>query len=50
MAMAEQDPELPQVLVCQLAQKIGIHRVRAEGGLVLFEAQAPQPTPDLHDP
>jgi hypothetical protein len=48
MAMAEQHPELLQVLVCQIAQNIGVHRVRVESSLVLFEAQAPQPTPDLH--
>jgi hypothetical protein len=41
MAMAEQYPEFPQVLVCQNAQKIGVHGVRAEDGLILFEAQAP---------
>jgi hypothetical protein len=48
MAMGKQNPELLQVLVCQIAQKIDVHGVCVERGLVLFEAQASQPTPDLH--
>ena len=38
-----------QVLIRQIAQNVGVDRVRVESGLVLFEAQAPQPTPDVHD-
>ena len=47
--MAQQDPKLLQVLICQFVQNVGVDRVRVESGLVLFEAQGPQPTPDVHD-
>ena len=42
-------PRASQVLIRQIAQNVGVDRVRVESGLVLFEAQAPQPTPDVHD-
>jgi hypothetical protein len=38
MAMARQDPKLPQVLIRQIAQNCGVNPVRVESGLVLFEA------------
>ena len=41
-----QHPELLQVLVCQIAQNIGVHRVRVESSLVLFEGPGSEPTPD----
>ena len=37
-----------QVLRCQVRQDRVIDRVLAECGLILSEAKAPQPTPDVH--
>jgi hypothetical protein len=47
--MDKPDPKLLQVLIRQIAQNLGINRVRLESGLVLFQTQDPQPTPDVHD-
>jgi hypothetical protein len=44
-----QDPKLLQVFIRQIAQNVGVDRVHVESSLVPFEAQAPQPTPDVHD-
>jgi hypothetical protein len=36
-------------MIRQVTQNISVDRVLAECHLVLFEAKAPQPTPDIHD-
>ena len=47
--MAEQDPELLQVLIRQVLQNVGVDRVFAECRRILFEAKASKPIPDIHD-
>src|SRR5260370_35296107 len=42
------DPQLFQVLRRQARQDRIVNRVLAECRLILFEAEAPQPTPDVH--
>jgi hypothetical protein len=39
--MAKQDAQLFEVLVRQVAKNVSIDRVRAKGGLVPLEAEAP---------
>jgi hypothetical protein len=43
------DTQILQVLRRQIRQDSLIDMVFAECPLVLFEAKAPQPTPDIHD-
>jgi hypothetical protein len=43
------DTEVLQVLRRQVRQDLLVDRVLAECRLILFEAKAPQPTPDIHE-
>ena len=43
------DTKVLQVLGCQARQDSLVDFVLAERLLIPFEAQAPQPTPDIHD-
>jgi len=47
--VTQQDTEVVQVLIGQVVQNVGIDRVVAECRLILLEAKAPQPNPDIHD-
>lgn len=48
-AMTKQDPQLLEVLVRQVAKNVSIDRARAKDRLVPVKAEAPQPTPQVHD-
>ena len=48
-AMAPQDAQLFEVLVRQVTKNVSIDCVLAKGGLVPLEAEAPKPTPQVHD-
>jgi len=46
--MAKQNAKPLQVLIGQVVQNLGVDGVLTECRLILFEAKAPQPTPDVH--
>ena len=45
--MAKQDANLLEVLIRQFGQDAEVYRVFAESRLILTEAKAPQPTPEV---
>jgi hypothetical protein len=46
--MPERNAEVLEVLLGELRQNIGVDFAVAEHGLALFEAEAPQPGPDVN--
>ena len=44
------NPELLEVRLAQLGQDLRVDRLGAEGFVVLLQAQAPEPGPDVHGP